>query len=113
MSGDDIVRNDRLAQHSRVPFMKDLSYYSPTMVEPDPYPEIPQTASHRNRGNFNALGTNVLFLDGHVEWHAIERGKSWMIGSAAATPLGDDVHANAFIWTPNFGPPSTATVLTP
>jgi prepilin-type processing-associated H-X9-DG protein len=107
----NITRTDPLTQPSRAPMMKDLSYYSPAMVTPVPYPEIPQIASHRNRGNANALGTNVQFLDGHVEWHTITPGKSWMIGSAAATPLADDVHANAFIWTPREATPSTATVM--
>lgn len=85
---------------SMTPTMKDLAYYN----GPVPHGQMPQQASHINPNNGNAAGGNTSFLDGHVEWHNMEPGKSWRVYT---------IEGGGGYWTPRFKMPAGATLLTP
>jgi len=58
----------------------------------------PKRANHHNNKTGNAYGQNVSFMDGHVDWQAIQSGVSWQL-------------TNKIWWTPRGAAPSGATFL--
>lgn len=61
---------------------------------------VPATANHIGPDG-RANGTNILFLDGHVEWNKLEPGVSWLFGTSTRS---------GHWWTPkNFTPPFAVT----
>src|SRR5690606_10133036 len=97
---------------SETPMVKDISYFSPNRDIPIvPHNFYPFYASHRDGNAQNAAGTNVMFLDGHVEWHNFVIGESWLIGSWT---ISQNTHtnnnsANFMMWTPKFSAPTNGS----
>ncbi|MFW6059460.1 MAG: hypothetical protein ACODAQ_04730, partial [Phycisphaeraceae bacterium] len=75
--------------------MKDMMYVN--MTTP-PHSFLPQQPSHPNGSGLSAVGGNISFLDGHVEWHALRPGKSWKMA---------DLPVRGGFWTPSFAGPTT------
>lgn len=88
-------------QPSRTPGMFDTSYYG----SGTPSTSMPLTTNHANGRNGNALGENVNFIDGHVEWHTLNPGESWRIYSQTTAPF--------VWWTPRFTAPAGVEYLAP
>lgn len=84
---------------SRTPGMKDTSYVSPLGTTST---ELPLTSNHPNPNTGDGAGTNVAFLDVHVEWHPHNPGESWQFYNTVGG-----------YWTPRFSPPAGATLLAP
>jgi prepilin-type N-terminal cleavage/methylation domain-containing protein/prepilin-type processing-associated H-X9-DG protein len=84
---------------SNTPTMMDLDYYGSYSPNASYYPLLP---NHINPNTGNATGTNVSFLDGHVEWQNLMPGKSWKVYG------GDGGY-----WTPRFGTHAGVTYLAP
>lgn len=84
---------------SKTPCMMDFGYTG--FVSFSNY--RPGVSNHLNRASGLALGVNTSFLDGHVEWHNMEPGKSWRVFG----------NSNLGFWTPRFEAPVGATILAP
>ena len=63
----------------------------------------PERSSHVGPDGLLAEGENVGFMDGHIEWHEMIPGKTWIVGR--------DGSGDRFWWTPSFPMPAGATVL--
>lgn len=83
----------------KTPCMMDFGYTS--NMAPGNY--RPAVSNHLNRASGLAMGVNTSFLDGHVEWHRMEPGKSWRVFS----------NGDMGFWTPKFDAPAGATILAP
>jgi prepilin-type processing-associated H-X9-DG protein len=83
---------------SRQFVMKDASYVALTTA---PHSDMPQTPSHPRKGGRSALGSNISFLDGHVEWHNHNVSESWRFASLAH---------NSGYWSPKSSPPTGVTI---
>lgn len=60
-------------------FYADITYNNPT-----PNVTIPPTSNHYGPDGVGT-GGNLLYLDGHVKWNALEAGRSWKAGGSAYT----------------------------
>ncbi|MFW6059725.1 MAG: type II secretion system protein [Phycisphaeraceae bacterium] len=79
--------------------IQDLAWYEETVGRTQTF-----GASHVGADG-NSAGLNTSFLDGHVEWHALRPGKSWL----ATYRLG----YNYGFWSTNFPAPTGAHFLDP
>ncbi|MFW6059742.1 MAG: hypothetical protein ACODAQ_06145 [Phycisphaeraceae bacterium] len=60
-------------------FMLDVAYSRKRGVNVT----VPQTSNHMRPDSMIAEGMNILFLDGHVEWHEMNNGQTWRFGGSA------------------------------
>jgi prepilin-type N-terminal cleavage/methylation domain-containing protein/prepilin-type processing-associated H-X9-DG protein len=88
----------------RTPGMTDLMYIAPVTAGAD-LQYFPQMGNHFNPSLARSHGGNVNFMDGHVEWHNIEPGRSWRV-------FGGYVGSGGY-WTPRFAAPANATYYNP
>lgn len=87
---------------SKLPGLMDINYYNPSSTYSNFWPQSP---SHVNPNTGNAYGGNVLFADGHGEWHTLTPGESWRVLTDGSTGFG--------YWTPRFAAPAGANYLAP
>jgi prepilin-type N-terminal cleavage/methylation domain-containing protein/prepilin-type processing-associated H-X9-DG protein len=83
------VRQPRRRPATECVIMQDFTQYpaGPT------HAQFPTRSNHPRRDGYTAAGGNILFVDGHVDWHKFEVGKTWWWGG----PI---------YWTPGYPPPA-------
>lgn len=59
-----------------------MTYFHGDIVHDQPSPNvtIPPVSNHHNPDG-SPLGGHIMYLDGHIEWQRLERGKSFRVGA--------------------------------
>jgi prepilin-type N-terminal cleavage/methylation domain-containing protein/prepilin-type processing-associated H-X9-DG protein len=86
---------------SKMPYM--MSDYVANYPTPSTNVSVPPKSNHVRAADGKADGTNVLFLDAHVEWHPLIPGVSWRVGGSAYsshwwTPKSHSPYSGALLW---------------
>ena len=89
------LRTARLPLHRQI-VLFDAAYHPIA----NPHSQSPQRSNHI-RPNGLAAGANVVFADGHAEWHPMITGRSWCFFSGSNPYL---------MWTPDEPIPSGASL---